>query len=87
MALEPDETETMVAALFASTLFVGLFAEGGLACAQHIALRSVLYLHGQIPRDYADFLDYAAKRLFVQRVGGGYIFVHRLLLEHFAEID
>jgi hypothetical protein len=24
--------------------------------------------------------------IFLRRVGGGYIFVHRLLMEHFAEI-
>ena len=30
------------------------------------------------------FLDYAARLVFLQKVGGGYIFIHRLLLEHFA---
>jgi hypothetical protein len=34
------------------------------------------------------FLDYAAKDLnFLQKVGGGYIFIHRMLLEHFAAMD
>jgi hypothetical protein len=37
-----------------------------------------------IPWNYARFLDYATERLFLQKVGGGYIFVHRMLLEHFA---
>jgi len=33
------------------------------------------------------FLDYAAGELHsLQKVGGGYIFVHRYLLEHFAEM-
>jgi len=33
------------------------------------------------------FLDYAAEELnFLQKVGGGYVFIHRYLLEHFAEI-
>ena len=30
------------------------------------------------------FLDYAAERLFLRKVGSGYLFVHRLLLEYFA---
>jgi hypothetical protein len=25
-------------------------------------------------------------RIFLRRVGGGYIFVHRLLMEHFAKM-
>jgi hypothetical protein len=32
----------------------------------------------------ARFLDYAAERVFLRKVGGGYIFVHRLLLDYFA---
>ena len=35
--------------------------------------------------NHARFLDYAAERIFLQKVGGGYIFVHRTLLEHFAQ--
>jgi hypothetical protein len=31
-----------------------------------------------------DFLDYAAERIFLRKVGGGYIFIHRLLQEYFA---
>jgi len=30
------------------------------------------------------FLDYCVDRIFLRRVGGGYIFIHRLLQEHFA---
>jgi hypothetical protein len=33
------------------------------------------------------FLDYAAERILLRKVGGGYIFVHRLLLEYFALLD
>jgi hypothetical protein len=31
-----------------------------------------------------DFLDYAAERLFLRQVGGGYIFIHSLLQDHFV---
>jgi len=40
-----------------------------------------------MPLNYARFLDYAAKRVLLRKVGGGYMFVHRLLLEHFAALD
>ena len=68
-------------------LLVGLatgLRYGGRACLQHLVLRLALRYHGSIPRHYADFLDYAAERLFLRRVGGGYIFIHRLLQEYFA---
>jgi hypothetical protein len=57
---------------------------GGATCIQHFVLRFNLYRMGYIPWNYARFLDYATDRLFLQKVGGGYIFVHRMLLEHFA---
>ncbi len=55
------------------------------ACIQHLTLRLILYRNGSIPWNYARFLDYASDRIFLQKVGGGYIFIHRLLLEHFAQ--
>jgi hypothetical protein len=63
---------------------IGGLIGGGSACIQHFILRLVLYYQGASPWNYAHFLDYAADRLFLQKVGGGYIFVHRMLLEHFA---
>ena len=63
------------------------FVAGGSACLRHFSLRLMLYCLGYIPWNYARFLDYAAERLFLQKVGGGYIFVHRMLLEHFASMS
>jgi GTPase SAR1 family protein len=60
---------------------------GGNACVRHFALRVMLYCHRHAPWNYAHFLNYATERLFLQKVGGGYIFVHRMLLEHFAEMS
>ncbi|MEO0869881.1 MAG: NACHT domain-containing protein, partial [Cyanobacteria bacterium J06642_11] len=59
---------------------------GASACLRHFSLRFRLYQMGHIPWNYARFLDYAAERLFLQKVGGGYIFIHRMLLEHFAQM-
>ncbi|MEQ9369926.1 MAG: hypothetical protein RIG63_13015 [Coleofasciculus chthonoplastes F3-SA18-01] len=68
-------------------LLFGLFSPAGIACIQHFTLRLVLYCSGCIPWNYARFLDYATQQIFLQKVGGGYIFIHRLLLEHFAQME
>ncbi|MBD3887479.1 NACHT domain-containing protein [Phormidium tenue FACHB-886] len=60
---------------------------GGLACIQHLAIRYLLCRSGVMPWNYAAFLDYAAERTFLRKVGGSYIFVHRLLLDYFATLD
>jgi len=68
-------------------LFFGLMGGaigGGSACIRHFALRLILHCNGYSPWNYARFLGYATDCLFLQKVGGGYIFVHRMLLEHFA---
>lgn len=60
---------------------------GGLAVIQHIVLRLILTLKGRMPANYADFLDHAVELVFLRSVGGGYIFIHRMLLDHFASMD
>lgn len=66
-------------------LIAGLMSGLG-ACSRHLTLRWLLYFEEFMPWNYARFLDYAASRLFLRKVGGGYVFVHRLLLEHFASL-
>lgn len=58
---------------------------GGLAFVQHFALRLVCTLCGTIPWHYARFLDYAVERILLRRVGGSYVFIHRMVLTYFAE--
>ncbi|GCA76726.1 hypothetical protein MiTe_03575 [Microcystis aeruginosa NIES-2520] len=67
-------------------VLLGLIFGGGLACIRHFTLRFILHRNNYIPWNYARFLDYASDRIFLQKVGGGYIFVHRMLLEHFARM-
>lgn len=67
-------------------LLFGLTAGGGEACLKHVFLRIILCWSGKIPWNYAQFLDAAVSKVFMQKVGGGYIFIHRLLLEYFAQI-
>lgn len=59
---------------------------GGEASVMHLLLRFMLYRADMIPRDYVNFLNYAVERIFLRRVGGGYLFIHRLVLEHFATL-
>ncbi len=70
-------------------LIVALIAAlsyGGYAVLSHFALRIILWRQDAMPWNYAAFLDYAAGRVFLRKVGGGYIFVHRMLLEYFAAL-
>ncbi len=69
--------------------FVGLMVglhNGGLSCIKHFNLRRILYRKGYIPWNYARFLDYASELLLMKKVGGGYVFYHRMLMEHFANM-
>jgi hypothetical protein len=68
-------------------LCIGLWY-GGLDVIQHFLVRFLLWRAGSLPWRLAPFLDYAVEELhFLQKVGGGYIFVHRYLLEHFAAME
>ena len=65
---------------------IGGLLNGGTTCIQHFNLRRILFCKGRIPWNYARFLDYASERLLMKKVGGGYVFYHRMLMEHFAGI-
>jgi hypothetical protein len=57
---------------------------GGHAYLRHFALRLVLWHNNFAPLKYVRFLDYATARIFLRRVGSGYVFIHGMLLEYFA---
>ncbi|MEH2444592.1 MAG: hypothetical protein V7K18_02050 [Nostoc sp.] len=65
----------------------GILFGGGIIGIKNFILRLILYFNGFIPWNYARFLNYATELNFLHRVGGGYMFMHRLLLEHFAEMN
>jgi hypothetical protein len=73
------------AGLIGGLLFGEMF--GGAAFIEHFELRFILWRSGDIPRNYVRFLDYAAERIFLRKVGGGYIFIHRMLVEYFASLE
>lgn len=69
------------------SLIVGLIFWGGVPVILHFSLRAQLFQSGYAPWPLARFLDYCAARILLRKVGGGYIFIHRLLQEHFAAMD
>jgi DNA polymerase III delta prime subunit len=66
-------------------LIVGL-NRGGSAVIKHYGLRLILWLKGYTAFNFVKFLDHCAKLILLKKVGGGYIFIHRMLLEYFAEL-
>lgn len=68
---------------------VGGMVYGGHAYLSHQLLRKMLFQYGYTPKPnkYIIFLDSAVDLIFLNKVGGGYMFIHRMLLDHFSEID
>src|SRR5947209_3165804 len=58
---------------------------GGLATLRHYTIRLLLARSHTFPWQAVPFLEDAAARILLRRVGSGYSFAHRLLLEHFAD--
>jgi len=70
------------------SLYLGLgyaLAFGLLAYLLHARLRRLLYDQGHVAEDYVGFLNQTAERNLLRRVGGGYTFVHALLLQYFSD--
>ena len=57
---------------------------GGDSCLRHVVLRLLLIHNGSTPWNHVRFLNHAAKRILLRKVGGGYAFIHRMLLDYFA---
>jgi eukaryotic-like serine/threonine-protein kinase len=53
---------------------------------KHYALRLILWRNGYTPFNFIKFLDQCDKLILLKKVGGGYIFIHRMLLDYFAEM-
>jgi DNA polymerase III delta prime subunit len=63
---------------------VGSQALGFRTVIRHYLIRFILWQSRSTPRNYTSFLEYAVRLTFLQKVGGGYIFIHRLLQDYFA---
>ncbi|MBI5295188.1 MAG: NACHT domain-containing protein [Chloroflexi bacterium] len=83
------ELTNIMKACLAMGLIIGVsiwFMFAGINLINHYVLRMVLIIDKKIPWRLVPFLDHCVDLIFLRRVGGGYIFVHRLLMEHFAEM-
>jgi eukaryotic-like serine/threonine-protein kinase len=67
-------------------LLVGLVFGGG-TWLHHYGVRAGLAHTRAAPWRYGWFLDAMADRLLLRRSGSAYLFVHRLLRDHLAELD
>jgi DNA polymerase III delta prime subunit len=66
---------------------IGGLTSGGMFAIKHYVLRLFLNFSGAAPLKFSAFLADAKDALFLRQVGGGYIFVHRLLQEYFVSIS
>ena len=72
--------------IFSSIAVVGLCCFGGISYIQHFVLRFILFSQNHLPWNLLRFFDYSTERILMQKIGGRYIFIHRLLLEYFSSI-
>lgn len=59
---------------------------GGASLIKHYSLRVHLWLTGRLPLFLFGFLDAAVDRFLLERVGGGYQFIHQTFRDYFAEL-
>jgi len=60
---------------------------GGLTILRHYVIRWLLARSRRFPWRAQAFLDDATARILLQRVGGGYRFMHGLILDYFADLE
>jgi DNA polymerase III delta prime subunit len=66
-------------------VLIGSLNRGGSVLVKHYSLRFILWKKGYTPFKFIKFLDHCAKLILLKKVGGGYMFIHRMLLDYFAE--
>ena len=81
--LEAEAIDSIVAVAFTLVVWSSI-SDSITACVEHFALRLILHSANSIPWNYAHFLSHCTERLLLQRVGGRYRFIHKLVQEHFA---
>ena len=60
---------------------------GGAHVVKHFCLRMLFWFKGYTPFNYVRFLNLASRQVLLHKVGGGYVFEHRLLQAYFANLD
>ena len=69
---------------FVNSGLIAGFAFGLGSAGKHFMLRLMLRWSQNVPWDYQAMLDQSVKLVLLHRVGGGYMFIHRLLQEYFS---
>ncbi len=69
------------------SILIGIVFGGGYGLFRHFLLRFVLYKYDYMPWNINSFLNYCTKQMILQRVGNRYRFIHRLVQEHFANLE
>lgn len=70
-----------------ATIVFGTLSHGAKSLLQHFWLRVVIALSNGLMFRSRTLLDAAADRVLLRKVGAGYLFIHRLVLEYFAELN
>jgi MFS family permease len=80
--------------IFAVLLFFGLLGilygvlkYGGDSVIKYLSLRLSLWRAKDAPLNYAEFLNYTTERGLTRQIGGGFVFRHQLLMDHFANLE
>jgi len=60
---------------------------GGSTVTKHLLVRVILRREDCNPWRYARFLDHTSRLVFLRKVGGGYIYLHRYLQDYFASLS
>ncbi len=84
-ALMRDPTYALNIGILSALIAASLFGAG--VFVKHFLLRALLRMQHSLPWRYSRFLNYAAQLVFLRTVGGGYIFMHRLLQQYFAALE
>jgi hypothetical protein len=79
-------TPRVCAALLLASSLLGWLLHGGSAVIKHFAVRVLLAFYGNVPFRLASWLEFSCQRMLLKRVGSGYAFIHRLLLDHLASV-
>jgi|GEM_PF-3087645 len=83
------EKDVYLAVLLSYLIYIIFFASCEVLrpWVQHYILRKVMVSNKYYVPPYDLFLDYCTERRLLQRIGGRYRFMHKLLRDHFAAMD
>ena len=83
------EKDVYLAVLLSYLVYIIFFASCEVLrpWVQHYILRKVMVSNKYYVPPYDLFLDYCTERRLLQRIGGRYRFMHKLLRDHFAAMD